>query len=91
VEETTMENTKKTIKFKTGVVVSNAMDKSVVVRTERILRHKLYGKFLRRHIKYMAHDAENSCNIGDRVLIEECRPLSKNKRWRVREILEKAV
>jgi small subunit ribosomal protein S17 len=87
----TMENTKKTTKIKTGVVVSNAMDKSVVVRTERILRHKLYGKYIRRHIKYIAHDAGNSCNIGDRVLIEECRPLSKRKRWRVREILEKAV
>lgn len=86
-----MEETKKTTKYRTGVVVSNAMDKSVVVRTERILRHKLYGKFMRRHIKYMAHDADNSCNVGDRVLIEECRPLSKNKRWRVREILEKAV
>jgi small subunit ribosomal protein S17 len=86
-----MEDTKKTTKYKTGVVVSNAMDKSVVVRTERILRHKLYGKYIRRHIKYMAHDADNNCGIGDRVLIEECRPLSKNKRWRVREILEKAV
>lgn len=86
-----METTKKTTKFKTGVVVSNAMDKSVVVRTERILRHKLYGKYIRRHIKYIAHDTDNSCNIGDRVLIEECRPLSKRKRWRVREILEKAV
>ncbi|MDA8164470.1 MAG: 30S ribosomal protein S17 [Desulfobacteraceae bacterium] len=86
-----MEDTKKTTKYRTGVVVSNAMDKSVVVRTERILRHKLYGKFIRRHLKYMAHDPDNSCNVGDRVLIEECRPLSKNKRWRVREILEKAV
>jgi len=86
-----MDDTKKTTKYKTGVVVSNAMDKSVVVRTERILRHKLYGKYIRRHIKYMAHDADNNCNIGDRVLIEECRPLSKSKRWRVREILEKAV
>jgi small subunit ribosomal protein S17 len=91
VEETTMENTKKTTKSRTGIVVSNTMDKSVVVRTERTIRHKFYGKIMRRHIKYMAHDAENSCNVGDLVLIEECRPLSKNKRWRVREIIEKAV
>lgn len=91
VDEKTMENKKKTTKTRTGVVVSNRMDKSVVVRTERIIRHKLYGKYIRRHIKYMAHDSTNDCNIGDRVLIEECRPLSKRKRWRVREIIEKAV
>jgi small subunit ribosomal protein S17 len=91
VEDTIMENTKKTTKSRTGIVVSNTMDKSVVVRTERTIRHKFYGKIMRRHIKYMAHDAENRCNVGDLVLIEECRPLSKNKRWRVREIIEKAV
>jgi small subunit ribosomal protein S17 len=86
-----MDNTKKTTKIRTGIVVSNTMDKSVVVRTERTIRHKFYGKIIRRHIKYMAHDAENSCNIGDLVLIEECRPLSKRKRWRIRQIIEKAV
>jgi small subunit ribosomal protein S17 len=91
VEGNSMENTKNTTKIRTGIVVSNAMDKSVVVRTERIIRHKFYGKFIRRHVKYMAHDAENSCNVGDMVLIEECRPLSKNKRWRIREVIEKAV
>ncbi len=83
--------TSKIQKTRVGVVVSNKMDKSVVVRTERIIRHPLYGKTIRRHVKYMAHDQENTCAVGDRVLIEECRPLSKNKRWRVREIVEKAV
>ncbi len=82
---------KKNKKTLTGVVVSTKMDKSVVVETERMVRHKLYGKFMRRHVKYMAHDPENNCNVGDRILIEECRPLSKSKRWRVREIVERAV
>ena len=74
-----------------GVVVSNKMDKSVVVQTERLVSHKLYGKFIRRNVKYMADDPENTCNPGDRIMIEECRPLSKNKRWRVRQIIERAV
>jgi small subunit ribosomal protein S17 len=74
-----------------GVVVSNKMDKSVVVQTEQLVSHKLYGKFMRRNVKYMADDPENTCNPGDRIMIEECRPLSKNKRWRVREIIERAV
>ncbi len=86
-----MVDKKKSKKTKIGVVVSNNMDKSIVVLTERTLRHKLYGKYIRRHVKYMADDPVNSCNIGDRVMIEECRPLSKRKRWRVREIIEKAV
>lgn len=74
-----------------GVVVSTGMEKSAVVQTERLVRHKLYGKFLRRRAKYMAHDPENTCSVGDRVMIEECRPLSKRKRWRIKEIIEKAV
>jgi small subunit ribosomal protein S17 len=74
-----------------GYVKSNAMDKSVVVVVERKVRHKLYGKYIRRHVKYMAHDAANECQVGDTVLIEECRPLSKNKRWRVRSIVQRAV
>lgn len=78
-------------KSKVGVVVSNKMDQSIVVRTERLVRHPLYGKFIRRQVKYMADDPESLCNIGDKVLIEECRPLSKRKRWRLREIVEKAV
>ncbi len=81
----------KTRKTQQGSVVSNNMDKSVVVQVERKVKHKLYGKYIRKRVKYMAHDDSNSCNIGDTVLIEECRPLSKNKRWRVMSILERAV
>ena len=79
------------IKRKTGLVVSSSMDKSAVVQIENLVPHKLYGKFMRKHTKFMAHDPKNSCSVGDRVLIEECRPLSKNKCWLVREIIEKAV
>ena len=86
-----MTEVKKSKKTRSGIVVSAKMDKTVVVLTERIMRHKLYGKYMRRHVKYLADDPENSCAIGDRILIEECRPLSKRKRWRLLEILEKAV
>lgn len=86
-----MENVKKNKKTKVGVVVSDKMDKSIVVKTERLVPHKLYGKFMRRHVKYMADDPESVCKIGDRVLIEECRPLSRRKRWRLLEVIEKAV
>ena len=81
----------KTKKTRTGVVVSNRMNKSIIVQIERIIRHKLYGKYIRRHVKYMVNDPDNNCNIGDVVKIEECRPMSKRKRWRVREIIERAV
>lgn len=83
--------TAKTKKTRQGSVVSNKMDKSVVVLVERKVRHKMYGKYIRRQVKYMAHDSANECNIGDVVLIEECRPLSKNKRWLVRSIIERSV
>ncbi len=73
----------------TGVVVSDKMDKTVVVRTERLVKHQIFHKFMRRHVKYKAHDEKNECQIGDKVIIMESRPLSKDKRWRVREILEK--
>lgn len=73
-----------------GVVVSNKMEKTVVVLTERLVKHPKFHKYLRRHVKYKAHDERNGCNIGDKVLIVESRPLSKEKRWRVREVLEKA-
>ena len=86
-----MENVKKNKKTKVGVVISDKMDKTIVVNTERLVRHKLYGKFIRRHIKYMADDPESICKIGDKVLIEECRPLSRKKRWRLLEVIEKAV
>ena len=72
---------------KVGVVVSDKMDKTVVVAVERITRHRLYGRTLRRTKRYPAHDEENRCKIGDRVLIAESRPLSKTKRWRVRDVL----
>ena len=75
----------------TGVVVSDKMTNSIVVDTERKVKHPFYGKMIRLNKKYMADDPQNSCCIGDRVLIEECRPLSRKKRWRLREIVEKAV
>jgi small subunit ribosomal protein S17 len=86
-----MSDTKLARKTKIGSVVSNKMDKSVVVRVDRRIRHKLYGKYIRKSKKYMADDPNNVCNIGDVVLIEECRPLSKNKRWRVHSVVEQAV
>ncbi len=78
-------------KTRIGIVISDKMDKSIVIRTERLIRHKLYGKYIRRQIKYMADDPESQCGVGDLVMIEECRPLSKRKRWRLRKIVEKAV
>ena len=86
-----MSETKLARKTKVGSVISNKMDKSVVIQVERLIRHKLYGKYIRKSVKYMADDPNNVCNIGDVVLIEECRPLSKNKRWRVRSVVEQAV
>ncbi|NOX24655.1 MAG: 30S ribosomal protein S17 [Deltaproteobacteria bacterium] len=86
-----MEDKKKVRKTLTGVVVSAKMTNSISVKTERIVRHKLYGKRIRLHKKYMVDDPANTCSIGDKVLIEECRPLSKNKRWRLREVLLRAV
>ena len=78
-------------KKQVGTVVSNKMDKTVVVSIERIVKHPVYKKYVRRRGKCVAHDAQNVCQVGDKVLIAETRPLSKTKRWRVREILEKAV
>jgi len=78
-------------KTRIGYVVSNAMTSSIVVNTERKVRHKLYGKMIKLNKKYMADDPSDQCNVGDKVLIEECRPLSKRKRWRLREIIEKAI
>lgn len=74
-----------------GVVVSNKMDKTVVVRVDNLVKHSVYKKFIKRRINCKAHDEANSCGIGDKVLIVETRPLSKDKRWRVRQVLEKAV
>ncbi len=77
-------------KVLTGTVVSDKMDKTVVVRVERTTRHPLYGKVVRTHKKYHAHDEENACNEGDMVRIIESRPMSKRKRWVVIETLESA-
>jgi len=75
----------------TGQVVSNKMDKTIVVMGERKVKHPLYGKFIRRSTKYHAHDAGNECNIGDTVMIKECRPLSKSKSWTLIKVLEKGT
>jgi small subunit ribosomal protein S17 len=82
---------RKTRKTQTGTVVSDKMDKTVVVAVETLVRHPLYGRTMKKTDKYKAHDEENACNIGDRVKIMETRPLSKDKRWRVVEIVRKTV
>ena len=86
-EQTTQRNERKT---RQGYVVSDKMDKTVVVEVEDRVKHALYGKVLRRNTKIKAHDEENSAGIGDLVLLAETRPLSATKRWRLVEILEKA-
>ena len=77
-------------KQRTGVVVSDRMQKTVVVTVERTVTHPKYKKILRRRTNVKAHDETNQCRVGDRVLIVECRPLSRDKRWRVSKILERA-
>tara|TARA_B110000467_G_scaffold130938_1_gene125454 strand:+ start:263 stop:517 length:255 start_codon:yes stop_codon:yes gene_type:complete len=77
-------------KERIGVVTSNKMEKSIVVSIERKVKHALYGKFLKKTSKFVAHDEDNSCNEGDTVRIMETRPLSKNKNWRLAEIIERA-
>lgn len=77
-------------KERIGVVKSNKMEKSIVVSVERRVKHPKYGKFVKRTSSFMAHDEKNECNIGDTVRIMETRPLSKNKCWRLVEILERA-
>ncbi len=73
-----------------GVVVSNAMDKTVVVRIERRVKHPVYGKFIRKSTKVHAHDADNTCQVGDTVTVVECRPLSKTKTWTLKSVDERA-
>jgi len=82
--------TQKTLRTVTGEVVSNKMDKTASVSISRVVKHPLYGKYIRRTTKVLAHDEENACSEGDVVSIAECRPLSKRKAWRVVEILERA-
>ena len=82
--------TRNTRKVREGLVVSDKMDKTVVVEVEDRVKHPKYGKVIRRTKRYKAHDAENACGVGDRVMLMETRPLSATKRWRVSQILEKA-
>ena len=77
-------------KQRVGLVTSSSMDKSITVLVQRRLRHPIYGKFVKKTKKFMAHDEKNECNVGDLVKITESRPLSKRKRWRLVEILERA-
>ena len=77
-------------KERTGVIVSNKMDKSIVVQVTRNVKHPVYGKYMKKSTKFIAHDEKNDCNIGDTVRIMETRPLSKSKNWRLVEIIERA-
>jgi small subunit ribosomal protein S17 len=87
----TMATTERNLrKERIGKVVSNAMDKSITVAVERRVKHPIYGKFVAKTTKFMAHDENNDCNPGDLVRISETRPLSKRKRWRLVEIVERA-
>jgi small subunit ribosomal protein S17 len=86
-----MENRNRNLrKERIGIVLSNGMDKSIVVGVERKVKHPIYGKFVKSSSKFMAHDEKNECNVGDTVKIMETRPMSKNKNWRLTEILERA-
>lgn len=89
-EETVQPIERNARKEKVGVVISNKMDKSIVVAVERRLKHPIYGKFMKKTTTFMAHDEKNECGEGDKVLIMETRPLSKRKRWRLVEVIEKA-
>ncbi|MCP1676557.1 small subunit ribosomal protein S17 [Natronocella acetinitrilica] len=85
-----MSEESKVARTQTGRVVSVKMDKTITVRIERMVKHPLYGKFMRRSTKLHAHDEQNTCQEGDWVSIEECRPLSKSKTWRLVEVIERA-
>ena len=85
-----METTRSTRRERVGVVVSNNMEKSIVITVKTKMKHPIYGKFVNKTSRFMAHDEENTCNVGDTVKISETRPLSKSKRWRLVEIIERA-
>jgi len=85
-----MENTRNLRRERIGIVISNSMDKSMVIAVKQKIKHPIYGKFVNKTSKFMVHDEENTCNVGDTVRITETRPLSKNKRWRLVEIIERA-
>ena len=78
-------------KKRVGIVLSNKMDKTAVVQVDRLVKHALYKKYIRRRVKYVCHDEQNRCQIGDKVAIIETRPFSKMKRWRISKVVEKAV
>ena len=78
-------------KTRVGIVVSDKMEKTIVVKTSRLVKHALYGKYIKRDSKFMAHDEQNRCKIGDRVKIMETRPYSRKKRWRVVKVIESKV
>ncbi|MCH8866545.1 MAG: 30S ribosomal protein S17 [Proteobacteria bacterium] len=86
-----MSEDKKVQRTMVGRVVSDKMDKTVSVAIERLIKHSVYGKYIRRTTKILAHDAKNECKSGDRVAISECRPISKNKSWTVVDIVERAA
>ncbi|MBE0654008.1 MAG: 30S ribosomal protein S17 [Bacteroidales bacterium] len=85
-----METNRKLRRERVGVVVSNKMEKSITIAVKTKVKHPIYGKFVNKTSKFMAHDEKNECNIGDTVKIMETRPLSKNKNWRLVEIVERA-
>ena len=85
------ETTRASTRTREGVVVSNAMDKTIVVAVRRRVRHPHYRKYVEVSKKFLAHDETNQCEVGDRVVICESRPLSRHKRWRLRRVVEKAV
>ncbi|MGA7564059.1 MAG: 30S ribosomal protein S17 [Desulfobaccales bacterium] len=85
-----METARGIRKTQVGMVVSDKMDKTVVVEVKRLVAHPLYHKIIRRRAKIKAHDPQNTCQVGDKVLLEETRPISRDKHWRIKQILEKA-
>jgi small subunit ribosomal protein S17 len=87
---TSSSDDRKQRKVRTGVVVSNKMDKTVVVEVSRTVIHPVYKKYIRRRKRFMAHDEENRCRIGDEVMIVETRPMSRHKHWRVRRVIREA-
>ena len=88
IEEMDTRRLKRTV---VGTVVSDKMDKTIVIESSRLVKHPVYRKMIKKRARFKAHDKDNQCKVGDRVLIVESRPLSKEKRWKVREILEERV
>lgn len=85
------QNAEKKVRTLTGTVVSNKMDKSIAVLIERKVKHPLYGKYIKKSTKILAHDEDNTCTIGDLVIIAESKPISKRKAWTLQRIVEKAI